>query len=126
MLSCSCSFTLFTSLHSPLTCPFNGKAHFNMEDSDPIPRLYPHSAGGLSDLALETIVSRHNHMPHPQNCHRATPEAPTEPPEEEGVRQLEYLPYIELRFSRGPPTGRGFIFGKDVDTCDVVLLRLDI
>ncbi|KAI1421201.1 hypothetical protein F5Y12DRAFT_768956 [Xylaria sp. FL1777] len=34
---------------------------------------------------------------------------------------LDTLPYIELRFSDGPRTSSGFVFGKDPGTSDIVL-----
>ncbi|KAI0413534.1 kinase-like domain-containing protein [Xylaria grammica] len=45
---------------------------------------------------------------------------PTEPLEDPQLNP-DTLPYIELRFSNGPSTSSGFIFGKDPDVCDITL-----
>ncbi|KAK4150412.1 kinase-like domain-containing protein [Chaetomidium leptoderma] len=102
-----------------------------MEDPDLIARLYPvgeEQRRDASKYATNTIRSSTRSKPaaeqRPPETHlaRDAREA-TEPRESESgsSEELRYLPYIELRFSDGPRTSAGFVFGKDPDTSDILL-----
>ncbi|KAK4038259.1 hypothetical protein C8A01DRAFT_17631 [Parachaetomium inaequale] len=46
---------------------------------------------------------------------------PSDPVEESFLPLEDFLPYLELRFSDIPPTSSGLVFGRDRNTCDIVL-----
>ncbi|GAP92494.1 putative protein kinase [Rosellinia necatrix] len=99
-----------------------------MADTDLIACVYPYKdlAFGYARKAIEDspryMPPRHPRQV-PQETHqiRGARES-TEPPENPGDDDNpDTLPYIELRFSAGPRTSSGFVFGKDSDTSDIVL-----
>ncbi|KAL2020023.1 hypothetical protein VTK56DRAFT_8926 [Thermocarpiscus australiensis] len=85
-----------------------------MEDTDLIARLYPDKD---STYAID-MIKNHPHCIHPKRRTRGL--EPTEPPESED-NDFDRLPRLELRFSNIPRTSSGLVFGRDPDTCDVVL-----
>lgn len=96
-----------------------------MADTDLIACLYPfEDDSGNAKYAIELKANKSRYIP-PQY---STPKvrlgrrdrAPTEEPEQPKGDRLDYCPRLELRFSRGPRTDHGFVFGWD-SKCDVVL-----
>lgn len=106
-----------------------------MSDPDLIARLYVEK-GRRVNHAARAITVTHNPSrylpprltpgdtlaPEPPEYDRGARQ-PTEPPQEERDG-MEHEPCLELRFSHGPRTGRGFVFGTNPATCDVVLPRM--
>ncbi|KAI0143499.1 hypothetical protein GGR57DRAFT_508090 [Xylariaceae sp. FL1272] len=106
-----------------------------MADTDLIACVYPYGDSEFGH-ARKAIEDSPRYMPprrprqDPRETHhsRGARES-TEPPENRGDDKDEddddndpdTLPYIELRFSHGPRTSSGFVFGKDPDTSDIVL-----
>ncbi|KAH8889939.1 kinase-like protein [Thozetella sp. PMI_491] len=95
-----------------------------MADPDLIACLYPFygkdgRGGSAAKSAIEDIK---NHVPpkysEPEIGRRDR--APTEEPEQRGGGPFDHLPRLELRFSNGPKTPYGFVFGCD-ENSDVVL-----
>jgi hypothetical protein len=102
-----------------------------MEDTDVIAYLYPYyDEKEPSTYAIQTIEMddscprlvkpKHVLPPLPTQRSRRS-RAPTEPLEEEQHKPLDRLPCLKFRFSHGPRTSHGFVFGKDEVTSDVVL-----
>ena len=103
-----------------------------MADTDLIARLYSaddrdvHNAKYAIKMAanharyVPSRVSREETPPPSESRYDRGTRAPTEPPEEQNG-DLDKSPYLELRFSRGARTTRGFIFGTNEETCDIVL-----
>ncbi len=93
-----------------------------MADTDLIACLYPFEddSGNTSEM-IERIK---NHIParytRPKPHYDRRDRAPTEEPEQRQGDRLDYLPRLEFRFSRGPQTSHGFVFGWDQKS-DVVL-----
>jgi hypothetical protein len=93
-----------------------------MGDTDLIARLYPYHDSSSTLSALNTNRMKDNDIRFvqakrygpifPTRCSPPT-RAPTEPLEEEKYNPFDYLPYLEFRFSLGPRTGLGFVFGTD-------------
>ncbi|KAI0099336.1 kinase-like domain-containing protein [Nemania sp. FL0031] len=85
-----------------------------MEDSDLIARIYPFLDIDFNH-AVDVIEDTQQSMPpkytqqNPTSLSRSNRES-TEPPQVFPDR-LDELPYLELRFSRGPRNSAGFVFG---------------
>ncbi|KAJ8113165.1 hypothetical protein ONZ43_g5215 [Nemania bipapillata] len=99
-----------------------------MEDTDLIARIYAYP-DQYADNAVSAITSTQQYIvpeqpsQKPEEVHQSrSSRASTEPPELPTGGWLGRFPYLELRFSRGPRTSTGIIFGND-DTCDIVLPR---
>lgn len=97
-----------------------------MADTDLIARVYP-SGKFYFELAQNMIKTSSRCMPPkiPQQLPRETPQnrgtRESTAPLETRVVDPDTLPYIELRFSDGPRTSSGFVFGKDPEASDIVL-----
>ncbi|AEO71089.1 uncharacterized protein THITE_2123114 [Thermothielavioides terrestris NRRL 8126] len=104
-----------------------------MVDPDIIAWVYPVGEAQKVDTvryATHTVVKNKRSRP-PRRQRRPEALAPallarsaretTPPPPAKSDQELEYLPYLELRFSDGPRTSAGFIFGKDPDLSDILL-----
>ena len=102
-------------------------------DNDLIAQVFPYNdKPGGPTFALDAILDSANtsrfvgprlSFPQPKPRRSRCSRSPTAEPTEEGNDDdgLGYSPHLELRFSHGPRTGTGFIFGTDPDTCDVFL-----
>lgn len=94
-----------------------------MADTDLIARVYPYEDVYCYARAAIEASSRHmTPTQEPPEIHwsRSARES-TEPPERNANENLDTLPYLELRFSDGPRTSSGFVFGVDGNTCDIPL-----
>ncbi|KAJ8131553.1 hypothetical protein O1611_g2073 [Lasiodiplodia mahajangana] len=96
-----------------------------MEDTDLIARIHPFLDEDY-DRAVAAIVAIPHYKPPKHPRQEVKPTSPsredresTEPPDTFAPK-LDELPYLELRFSRGPQTSAGFVFGT-ASTSDFVL-----
>lgn len=97
-------------------------------DQDVFAYLYPHNdsrKGATKAIEansryapplLQPTEDRHSHRSHRDRHQREL----TEPPENPGAVELDYLPSLAVRFSDVPRTDNGLIFGSN-SICDVVL-----
>ena len=96
-----------------------------MADTDLIACLYPfQDVRGDALKAMEDEANESRYIP-PRSSrsnvrHGRRDRASTEEPEQCEGNSLEYRPRLELRFSHGPQTSYGFVFGRH-QNCDVVL-----
>ena len=99
-----------------------------MADTDLIARLYPVYENYLGRNTLKKNQDRFRRgLPFPDDSPRQKQRDPalgqhdrelTQPPQDRNPD--DYLDCLELRFSNGPKTNRGFVFGRD-EKCDIVL-----
>ncbi|KAK3336978.1 kinase-like domain-containing protein [Cercophora scortea] len=104
-----------------------------MADTDLIACLYPfvdlYTDGGKAKKAIEAKANATRHAParlteteteQPQLSRRSRESTPLEQPRKKGVPAYFHHPAVELRFSHGPKTPYGFVFGHNSNS-DVVL-----
>ncbi|KAM5362803.1 hypothetical protein ACJZ2D_012335 [Fusarium nematophilum] len=89
--------------------------------------IYPHA--NFDGRVSEAIRANPCHVPariqsNEDYAHRHGAREPIEPPEGEDSI-LDYLPHLELRFSRRPRTERGILIGSDPN-CDIVISHKSI
>ncbi|SPQ20563.1 58b91467-99f2-4e1f-b778-eb56634c081b [Thermothielavioides terrestris] len=102
-----------------------------MVDPDIIAWVYPVGEAQKQDtVQYATRTVKKSRWARPPRRQRPTPaQLPRDAREatvplqddEDDDRELEFLPYLELRFSDGPRTSAGFVFGKDPDVSDIVI-----
>lgn len=98
--------------------------HVKMADIDLIARLYPFDDETRWAKRVVEVLNPSRYVgkppqPSPGLRHSRYVRHPTEPPEDQNGLDC---PHLELRFSRRPRTNVGFVFGKDPDTSDIVLV----
>lgn len=97
-----------------------------MADTDLIACLYPADDGGVENAldAIETYKETSLYVPplfsRPKPQYGRCDRESTEPLQQSDVPAYLHSPCLQLRFSHGPQTPHGFVFGWD-PKCDIVL-----